>query len=165
MNESNFEKETEHINIESDDDNSHLQQINAELRDFMETLPPPIVLQQYNSILPNTSDRIIAMAEREQEHRHKMREKLIDVQISDIKQERYERRLEQIFGFSLGVVSMIAGAIIAVWKSPLAGSCICSTGIFSVVFIFLLSREKQHKNIFISDPKNPHILDKIDLIK
>ncbi|ABA20302.1 conserved hypothetical protein [Trichormus variabilis ATCC 29413] len=165
MNESNFDEKNEHTNIEAEDDNNQLQQINAALRDFMETLPPPIVLQQYNSILPNTSDRILAMAEREQEHRHKMREKLIDVQISDIKQERYERRLEQIFGFSLGVVSMVAGAIIAIWKSPLAGSCICSTGIFSVVFIFLLSRKKQQKNIFISDVKNPPILDKIDLIK
>lgn len=64
MNEFNSHQKTEQTQILAQEDEFKLQQINAEIKDFMETLPSPIVLQQYNSILPNTSERIIAMAER-----------------------------------------------------------------------------------------------------
>ncbi|BAB75925.1 DUF2335 domain-containing protein [Anabaena sp. FACHB-709] len=159
MNEFNSHQKTEQTQILAQEDEFKLQQINAEIKDFMETLPSPIVLQQYNSILPNTSERIIAMAEREQEHKHKMREKLIDAQISEFKQERYERRLGQIFGFSLGVISIIAGSIIAIWESTLAGSFIGSTGVIALVFLFLFSSKKSQKNSYILELKNTDIVE------
>lgn len=40
-------------------------------------IPEPITLEQYNRVLANAADRIVSMAEKEQEHRHRMQEKLI----------------------------------------------------------------------------------------
>lgn len=88
-----------------------------------------------------------------------MREKLIDAQISEFKQERYERRLGQIFGFSLGVISIIAGSIIAIWESTLAGSFIGSTGVIALVFLFLFSSKKSQKNSYILELKNTDIVE------
>ncbi|MBD2346317.1 DUF2335 domain-containing protein [Anabaena subtropica] len=168
MNESNSDKKTENTNVEAQAHDSDLKQINVELShcieasiEFMGKLPPPMVLQQYNTIHPNTSDRIISMVEREQEHKHKMREKLIDTQILDMKQKSNERQLEQIFGFSIGVISIISGSIIAICKSPLAGSFISSTGLICLAFIFLFVHKKQQKNNYQSELPNTNSADKI----
>lgn len=106
-------------------------------------IPPPGTLEQYNRILPNAADRIISMAEREQEHRHKMQEKLVNAQVNDAKQERDERRLGQIFGLSIGVVSIVSGSITAILASPLAGGFIGSAGVVGLVSVFVLGRREQ----------------------
>jgi uncharacterized membrane protein len=77
-------------------------------------IPDPITLAQYNRVLPNAADRIVSMAEKE--HRHRMQEKLIDAQVNDTRQERDERRLGQIFGLSIGVVSIVAGSITIAYR-------------------------------------------------
>ena len=46
-------------------------------------LPHPKILSGYEQILPGTADRIVAMAEREQEHRHNMQEKMIKTESRD----------------------------------------------------------------------------------
>ncbi len=91
-------------------------------------IPDPITLEQYNRVLPNAADRIVSMAEKEQEHRHRMQEKLINAQVTDTKQERNERKLGQIFGWSIGVISIIAGTITVNLGSPIAGGFIGQQG-------------------------------------
>ncbi len=106
-------------------------------------IPDPITLEQYNRILPDAANRIVSMAEKEQEHRHRMQEKLIDAQVNDTKQERDERRLGQIFGLSIGVVSILAGSITAILASPIAGGFIGSAGVVGLVSVFVLGRREQ----------------------
>lgn len=50
---------------------------------FVGPIPPPGILDRYNQILPNAADRILSMAEKEQNHRHQMQEKFIDAQTFD----------------------------------------------------------------------------------
>ena len=106
-------------------------------------IPDPITLEQYNRVLPNAADRIVSMAEKEQEHRHRMQEKLINAQVNDTQQEREERRLGQIFGLSIGVVSIVAGSITAILASPIAGGFIGSAGVIGLVSVFVLGRREQ----------------------
>lgn len=42
----------------------------ANIQTFQGPIPPPALLQQYNAIVPNAAERIIAMAEKENQHRH-----------------------------------------------------------------------------------------------
>lgn len=149
MNEPHPEKVSEEANAEVLDSreppqgNSAIsQRIEASFQ-FTGPLPPPAVLEQYNSILPDAADRIVSMAEKEQEHRHRMQEKLIDAQIFDEKQQRNERRLGQIFGLSIGVVSILAGSVTAVLASPIAGGFIGSAGVVGLVSVFVLGRREQ----------------------
>lgn len=110
-------------------------------------IPSPTILEQYNRILPSAADRIISMAEREQEHGHKMQEKLVDSQILDKKQERTEKRLGQIFGLTIGVVAILAGSATVVLNSSIAGEVagglIGSSGVIGLVSVFVLGRREQ----------------------
>ena len=38
--------------------------------EFSGPIPPPQVLKQYEEIIPGAGERILAMAEKEQDHRH-----------------------------------------------------------------------------------------------
>lgn len=124
------------------------QQLSTSVQ-FTGPIPPPGILEQYNRIFPDAANRFISMAEREQEHRHKMHEKLIDAQILDNKQERTERRLGQIFGLTVGVVSIIAGSVTAVLDASIAGSIVGgvlgSAGVAGLVSIYVLGRREQQK--------------------
>ena len=112
-------------------------------------IPDPITLEQYNRVLPNAADRIVSMAEKEQEHRHRMQEKLINAQVPDTKQERNERKLGQIFGWSIGVISIIAGTITVNLGSPIAGGFIGSAGVAGLVSVFVLGRREQENTKYL----------------
>lgn len=145
MNEPPSEKPDEEVSPQQE--NSSLsQQISATVQ-FTGPLPPPSILEQYNRILPSAADRILSMAEREQEHRHKMQEKLVDSQILDVKQERSERRLGQIFGLVIGVVAILAGAVTIIsgesTAESVAGGLLGSSGVAGIVSVFVLGRREQ----------------------
>ncbi len=117
--------------------------------EFTGPIPPPGLLEQYNKFLPNAADRILSMAEKEQEHRHKMQEKLVDSQVLDQRQERTEIRVGQILGFLIGVVSIVAGSYTAISSSSTAtsaaGGVIGLSGVAGLVSVFVIGRGKQQK--------------------
>lgn len=113
---------------------------------FSGPIPPPGILDKYNQILPGAADRILSMAEKEQGHRQKMQEKLVDAQVTDINQERSERKLGQIFGFSIGVISIISGSVTAILGSPWAGGFIGSAGVAGLVSVFVLGRRDRRSS-------------------
>ncbi|MBR8832198.1 MAG: hypothetical protein N5P05_000741 [Chroococcopsis gigantea SAG 12.99] len=110
---------------------------------FSKPIPPPPVLAQYNDVAPDAAERIIAMAEREQSHRHLMRSKLIDAQIRDMSQHRLERRLSQIFALVIVSLSIVAGATTAIWGEPVAGGLIGTAGVVALVCLFILDRHNR----------------------
>ena len=93
--------------------------------------------------MPGAADRILKMAEKEQAHRHEMQEKLVQSQVFDFRQERSEKRLGQIFGFAIGVVSIIAGSVTAIQGAPWAGGFIGSAGVAGLVSVFVIGRRDQ----------------------
>jgi len=112
------------------------------------SLPSPEVLAQYNHLGGDAAERIIAIAEKEQEHRHKMQEKLVDARLLAQKQARNERRLWQVFAFSLAVVSVVCGAIAAMLGEPIAGEVIGSVGILGLVVVFVLGLKEDNNSLF-----------------
>lgn len=152
MNEPHSENEVEDVSTEAnssrdaqEEDSSLSQNISASIQ-FTGPIPPPIILEQYNRILPDAANRILAMAEREQEHRHKMQEKLIDSQVLDQRQERTERRVGQNYGLTIGIVAIISGSITAILGSSLAGGFIGSAGVIGLVAVFVLGRREQQNS-------------------
>lgn len=53
------------------------RQITATASTFEGPIPPPDVLQQYNSIIPNAAERIIRMAEKQSDHRMDLEKKVV----------------------------------------------------------------------------------------
>ena len=105
---------------------------------FTGSLPAPEVLAEYNHLVAGAAERIVAIAEKEQEHRHRMQEKLLDARLLALRQARNERRLWQVFAFSLAVVSVVCGAIAAMLGEPIAGEVIGSVGVVGLVVVFVL---------------------------
>ena len=52
-------------------------QITATASSFEGPIPPPQILQQYNSIVPDAAERIIRMAEKQSDHRMDLEKKVV----------------------------------------------------------------------------------------
>jgi len=117
-----------------------LEETESKVDDYLTNLlPTPEILAQYNNLGAEAAERIIALAEKEQEHRHKMQEKLVDARLLAQKQAKNERRLWQVFAFSLAVVSVVCGSIAAMLREPIAGEIISSVGVLGLVVVFVFS--------------------------
>lgn len=64
------------MKISKNKDKNNQVQLQIE-KSFSGPLPSPETLYQYNQIVPNAAERILAMAEKEIEHRHKIDKKTI----------------------------------------------------------------------------------------
>lgn len=64
---------------------------------FSGPLPHPSVLEDYEKVMPGLSERIVAMAEREQRHRHKVERRIVNL-----------GPVGQLLGFILGLVALVA---------------------------------------------------------
>jgi len=117
-----------------------LEETESKVDDYLTNLLPTTeILAQYNNLGAEAAERIIALAEKEQEHRHKMQEKLVDARLLAQKQAKNERRLWQVFAFSLAVVSVVCGSIAAMLREPIAGEIISSVGVLGLVVVFVFS--------------------------
>lgn len=108
--------------------------------EFTGPIPPPSIIEGYERVLPGSADRIIAMAEKQSEHRQKMESKMISAESRD-------SLLGVIFAFLLGMGCIIA-AVIMVYKVPenggaIAGALLGVTGIGSITSGFIINTRRQ----------------------
>ena len=103
---------------------------------FSGPIPPPAILQEYNNISPDCAERIIKYAEVEAEHRRK-------VEIFTIKTEMLEIRLGQIFGFLIGITTILSGTYAAINGAQIAGSLIGTGGVIGLVTAFITGRSSK----------------------
>lgn len=106
-------------------------------------LPTPDILKEYDVALPGAAERIMIMAEKEQEHRHNFDNKCRETDSRD-------SLLGIVFALILGLGTMVAGAFIAL-KIPSAAGAISGTimgisGIASIVATFLKGTKVSWKN-------------------
>ena len=105
-------------------------------------LPLPEIMKGYNEIIPGSAERILAMTEKEQSHRHELETQMVDAEIKDGKR-------GMIFAFVLSF-SAIAAAVIIATVSPanygaLAGAILGASGFWGVTRAMIL-RSKNDNN-------------------
>lgn len=100
-------------------------------------LPPPQILQAYQSILPRAPERIIKMAEEQASHRREIEKKIVG---SDIKRVK----LGQIFGFIISILGISSATICALVGQPFPASIIGSGGIITLVSLFVVEKKKRN---------------------
>lgn len=81
------------------------------------------MLERYERIAPGAAERIIAMAERQAEHRHQQEKRLLDAQVDDRAVERTIEKRGQTFGLLIGL-GAFAGTVIIVLCQPNAAGVI-----------------------------------------
>jgi uncharacterized membrane protein len=75
---------------------------------FIGPIPPPDIFAGYDRALPNGADRVMKMAEREQEHRHKMEDIIVG-------KESFEKRVGLVFAFALAAFTQGVSAYLLIW--------------------------------------------------
>ncbi len=96
-----------------------------------EGLPPAEVLEGYNYVIEGSAERILAMFEREQQHRHEWELRAIKVHgISTI--------LGQILGFGIAVSVFVAAIIIGIYGDANTAAFIWVFGMSIVVMAGLV---------------------------
>lgn len=132
------------MELPEDKRNIILRQISIKESSFSGPIPSPEVIKGYDSIVPGAADRVIIMAEKQQEHRMDMEMKIVTSEISLSKS-------GQIIGFTLvlffGTIALLLGLYGHDW---LAG-VVFTTTIIGVGIIFVLRKRPDSKNKEDSD--------------
>ena len=102
-------------------------------------LPDPDTLIKYDSVIPEGADRVMKMAEKQQEHRMKIESKVINSQSS-------QSKLGQIFGLIIGIVGIASGTYLASIGATYVGGIIAGGTVVSLVSVFVIGKRIQRKN-------------------
>lgn len=103
-------------------------------------LPPPEELNKYNDVVQNGAERIIKMAENQQQHR-------MNLEVMAVTSQLKESSRGQIFGFIIGLAGIIGSLVIANNGFETAGSIIGSTSLVGLVSVFVLGKKYQKNNL------------------
>lgn len=98
-------------------------------------IPPASEMAKYAEVLESAPERILAMAEKSQEHAHMMDIKAIDAQ-------RREVRRGQFFGLIVTIGAFSSSAYIAFLGHPSVAAAIGGTTIVAIATAFILGRKK-----------------------
>lgn len=101
-------------------------------------LPSPDYLERYDKIIPNGGERIMQMAEKQQNHRIKIENKVITSQSR-------QSVLGQIFGFILGIAGLASSTYLALNGQTTVAGIIGGTTVVGLVSVFVIGKKRQHK--------------------
>lgn len=107
-------------------------------------LPDPMTLANYEKLMPGLAERVVRMAEKEQEHRHECdrtrnesNKQIISVEANRQTGIQKAETLGQKFGFTISIVA-VASALLATWmKQPAVAIALVSLPVMSVIKAFL----------------------------
>ena len=129
--------------IKSESDRKVIEAVVME-RMFSGPLPPPEYLAQYKSILPDAPERIMIMAEKEQQHRH-------DVENTMVKEGMKQKKTGQILGFLLALLFGAASFVLGVKGQTALAGILGTTTVIGLAVVFVLNKkpsdnERKEKN-------------------
>jgi uncharacterized membrane protein len=90
--------------------------------------------------MPGSPERLLTLVEREASHRQDLEKQGLSAAIEDARAERSEARLGQFLGFGIGVVTIVAGTVVAALGHEISGAVIGSTGVVGLVSAFIIGR-------------------------
>lgn len=103
-------------------------------------IPPPQYFEGYERVLPGSANRILVMAEKQQDHRMTLEKKVVE---SDI----WMERLGLILGFVLAVIISISGVILLMNDKPIEGFVLLIGEAVAIVGTFVYAQNRKHKQL------------------
>jgi len=110
------------------------------IRSHSGPLPDAETLIKYDSIIPDGANRIMTMAEKQQNHR-------IDIESNVVKSNNGQSKLGQIFGLIIGIVGIGCGTYLASIGESTVGGIIAGTTVVSLVSVFVIGKAAQRKKL------------------
>lgn len=99
-------------------------------------LPDPQSLSSYDQLIPNGADRIMKMAEKQQDHRMK-------IERTAIGRQTFQSFMGQIFGFLIGLAGIGSGTFLAYNGFTTVGTVIAGGTVVSLVSVFVIGRKSR----------------------
>lgn len=134
----------DHRDIQSTQDNNQRSILTLE-HHYRGPLPPPEILQKYDTVLPGAAERIIAMAERQAAHRQQMEKEVVQGEIADKEADRQEAHRGQLFGLVIALVAFSCGTALVIMGHAKAGTAIATSVILGLVSVFVFGRLHRSK--------------------
>lgn len=100
---------------------------------FSGPLPPPNVLASYDKVIDGAAERILKMAEKEQQHRHETDSCALLGEINK------DKRGQQ-FGFGIAILFGLIAFILGLTGQPWLGGIIATVDLVALVAVFVLGR-------------------------
>jgi uncharacterized membrane protein len=110
--------------------------ISFTLKSHTGPIPSPEALKQYEEIKPGTAERLIAMAEKQSDHRISLEKKVIVGQLLD-------QRVGQYLGFIVALCFLYASYSLGMSGHDALGGTLGGITLVSLVTIFVLGKKKQ----------------------
>ncbi|EMM0378875.1 DUF2335 domain-containing protein [Pluralibacter gergoviae] len=111
----------------------HFQVIAARHTMHSGPLPSPKTLEEYDSVLPGGAERIFAMAEKEQQARHKYNDDALNGEIS------LDRR-GQWMGFSISIIILVMAAVFAWLGNTAFAGTLVAIDLIALASVFVIGR-------------------------
>lgn len=102
---------------------------------FSGPLPPPAMLSDYNNLVPRGAERILAMAEKQQDHRHEIEKRVIGGNVSAQVRGQY-------FAFFLALLIIVGAIYLIALGMPIWGFSTLIATIGGLAFVFITGRKK-----------------------
>lgn len=110
--------------------------VRATMQTFSGPLPPPSMLAEYNDVINSGAERIMAMAEKQQQHRQALETRVVN-------SNTFDQRLGLVLGFI--VMMSVAGAGVWLISSgrDASGATALVTAVAGPVVAFIYGRKRQ----------------------
>ena len=105
---------------------------------FSGPIPHPAILADYNEVVPNAAERIIAMAEKQSKHR-------IEIEKQVIKNDIRSSHLGKILGFLLALTSIVGSIFLLYLGKNLTGFFLWFGTLGSLVGVFVYGTDSRRK--------------------
>lgn len=101
----------------------------------------------YKDIQADFPERIFAMAERENAHRHEQERRAVEADIKDAQAQRIETRWGQILGFAISLIAIVSSVVIIASVPNLPGAVVSAVlgggGVGSLIYAFRYTRIRE----------------------
>lgn len=113
---------------------------------YISPIPPPEILKGYNEVVNNGAERILAMAEKQSNHR---------MQLEDyaIKEQLRQSGRGQNYGLVIAIFGLVLAGVLAVLGYEKLAIVLATTTIVGLVTVFVLGKKKQQKSLSEKDIK------------
>lgn len=119
-----------------------LEQIHLMQRQYSGPIPPPEMLQEYNNIVPDAAERILAMAEAGAKHQREIEAGLLVADREADKRRHTEVLRGQLFAGGAVVVAFSVSALALFLGYPTVASIIGGATVVSLVTVFMTGRKQ-----------------------
>lgn len=99
-------------------------------------LPPPAALEQFERASPGAADRILTMAEREEEHRQSLERMMATSEIKS-------RNRGQFLGFAIAAITLVGGIWLVYEGKDWPGLVAILTPLVGLVGIFVYTQSRE----------------------